>query len=332
MTNAAKTRFGQITTSSFNAPIWAANAHLQTIFPKFFIRAPQIAFKSKRIDTPDGDFLDLAINLPHGAKTMAVLFHGLEGSKDSHYILHLVEALQAQGIASLVMHFRGCSGEINQTPRAYHSGEIGDALHTLQWIGDTFSDLRLFTIGFSLGGNMLLKLISEHSELPIEGAVSVSAPLDLAASSQAINQGFARKYQAHLLKSMKATLSTKMQRLDMRPHLSLSIDEVEQLDSFYAFDEHVTSKLHGFVDAKDYYQRASALPDLHKITVPTLILHAADDPFMDARVIPTPEQISPSVAYELSKRGGHVGFLYGNIWQPKFWLPTRIIAFIQEHL
>jgi predicted alpha/beta-fold hydrolase len=286
----------------------------------------------ERIDTPDGDFLDLALNIPENAKGMALLFHGLEGSKDSHYIRHLSYQLSQLGIASVVMHFRGCSGEINLRPRAYHSGEITDAQHTLKWLNARYSHLKLFTVGFSLGGNMLLKLLSEQHQFPIVAAVSVSAPLNLAASADAINRGFARAYQAHLLKSMKANLIAKMEVMDMSPYIALNKDEVCQLDSFQSFDQHVTSQLHGFADASDYYRKASALPDLHKIQIPTLLLHAADDPFMDKRVIPTEAQLSPTVAYELSQQGGHVGFVSGTMRTPKLWLPERITQFISEHL
>lgn len=327
-----KTQFGKIKTASFTSPWWAQNAHLQTIYPKFFLGTPEISFIHKRIDTPDGDFLDLALNIPENAEALVLLFHGLEGSKDSHYIRHLSYALSQMEIASVVMHFRGCSGEVNRMPRAYHSGEVTDAQCTLKWIINQYSHLKLFTVGFSLGGNMLLKLLSQAHQFPIEAAVSVSAPLNLAASADTINRGFARAYQAHLLKSMKATLLAKMQIIDMSAHLALNQEQVRRLNSFREFDQHVTSRLHGFVDASDYYQKASALPDLHKVITPTLLLHATDDPFMDSRVIPSEDQLSPTLAYELSQTGGHVGFLCGTLRTPKLWLPQRITQFISEYL
>lgn len=327
-----KTQFGKISQSTFQAPWWARNAHIQTIYPKFFLSTPETLFLHERIDTPDGDFLDLALSIPENARGIALLFHGLEGSKDSHYIRHLSHQLSQEGIASVVMHFRGCSGEINRTPRAYHSGEITDAQHTLRWLNARYSHLKLFTVGFSLGGNMLLKLLSEQHQFPIVAAVSVSAPLNLAASADAINRGFARAYQAHLLKSMKANLLTKMQMIDMSAHIALNKDQVAQLKSFQGFDQYVTSQLHGFADASDYYQKASALPDLHKIQTPTLVLHAADDPFMDSRVIPSEADLSANIAYELSQQGGHVGFVGGTMRTPKLWLPERITQFISEHL
>jgi predicted alpha/beta-fold hydrolase len=131
---------------------------------------------------------------------------------------------------------------------------------------------------------------------------------------------------------MKATLLAKMQMMDMSAYLALNEEQIRQLNSFQAFDQHVTSQLHGFADAADYYQRASALPDLHKVNTPTLLLHAADDPFMDSRVIPSEDQLSPTIAYELSQAGGHVGFLGGTLRTPKLWLPQRITQFISEYL
>jgi predicted alpha/beta-fold hydrolase len=327
-----KTQFGKIRQASFTPPWWASNAHAQTIYPKFFLGTPDISFIHQRIDTPDGDFLDLALNIPESATAIVLLFHGLEGSKDSHYIRHLSYELAQMGIASVVMHFRGCSGEVNKMPRAYHSGEVTDAQHTINWITQRYSHLKLFTVGFSLGGNMLLKLLSQPHQFPIEAAVSVSAPINLAASADTINRGFARAYQAHLLKSMKTTLLAKMQMMDMSAYLALNEEQIRQLNSFQAFDQHVTSQLHGFADAADYYQRASALPDLHKVNTPTLLLHAADDPFMDSRVIPSEDQLSPTLAYELSQAGGHVGFLGGTLRTPKLWLPQRITQFISEYL
>ncbi|WP_371194330.1 hydrolase [Glaciecola sp. SC05] len=329
------TQFGKVSKAQFEAPLWARNSHIQTIYPKFFLRTPKIPFESVRIDTPDGDFLDLGLLLPgskQAPKTIAVLFHGLEGSQNSHYIQHLAEMLLKQNIASIVMHFRGCSGVINRRPRAYHSGETTDAQHCVKWIRQTFPEAQLLAAGFSLGGNMLLKLLGESDGLGFKAAVSVSAPIQLAASAEAINKGFAKRYQSHLLKSMRQNLQEKMTAIDMRPHLHVTAKELGNLKSFRLFDEHVTAKLHGFKDADDYYTKASAMPFLQNIRLPTLILHAKDDPFMDERVIPSTSQLSLSTAYEISQHGGHVGFMYGQPLAPKLWLPERISAFFQECL
>jgi len=324
-----------ITPAKFTAPLWARNAHIQTIYPKLFLRTPNVHFKSVRIDTSDGDFLDLGLSMsPSGQppKVIAVLFHGLEGSQKSHYIQHLVVKLHEHGIASIVMHFRGCSGVINNRPRAYHSGETDDAQQCLLWIKNTYPQAVLFAAGFSLGGNMLLKLLGESGDQNLKAAVSVSAPIKLAASSDAINKGFAKRYQSHLLKTMQQNLVEKMSVMDMRSHLNIKREDVGRLSTFRLFDEHVTSKLHGFDDANDYYAKSSAMSLIKKIQLPTLIIHSQDDPFTDERVIPEASQLSLKTAYEISRYGGHVGFVQGSPWAPKLWLPERITQFFQEHL
>ncbi|WP_395338698.1 hydrolase [Ningiella sp. W23] len=345
-----ETRFGSISEAGFRPPVWASNAHLQTLYPKFVLNAPKIVMRYERINTDDGDFLDLAMHIIDDAqiqhadesralKPIALLFHGLEGSKDSHYIQHLMYELAANKISCIVMHFRGCSGQVNRRPRAYHSGETGDALLTLKWIKRIYPQSTVVCAGFSLGGNMLLKLLADNPEADIHAAVSVCAPIQLAASSQAINRGFAKRYQAHLLKSMKANLLQKMHMMDMREHVNLNAQQITALDSFYDFDEHVTAPLHGFKDADDYYAKCSALPLLRNIQTPTLMIHAADDPFMDRRVIPKENDLSPQIAYELSETGGHVGFMqskkdahYQSPFLPSLYLPARIHSFFQTQL
>jgi predicted alpha/beta-fold hydrolase len=333
--SSANTQFGKITQSSFTPSRLIANGHIQTIFPKFFLSVPVLKSVRERIITPDGDFVDLSWFMPVNSEAIVVLFHGLEGSANSHYIQHLVAALNAQNIGAVVMHFRGCSGEPNLTSRAYHSGATFDPLFVVPLIAERYKHLALFTVGFSLGGNMLMKLMAHHPDLPIRASVCVSAPLDLGASSLSINNGFSRLYQWHLMKSMKANLLAKMGNVDMSA-LKVSPSDISAMQTFREFDDNITAILHGFDDADDYYAKCSALPDLHAITKPTLIIHAKDDPFMDERVIPTHKQISSSVAYEMSEHGGHVGFL-SHLFEPtsgqsKLWLPTRITNFIREIL
>nr|WP_136250860.1 hydrolase [Ningiella ruwaisensis] len=337
--NNFSSQFGQIRISDFIAPTWAKNPHIQTIFPKYCLSSPDVSFEDEELELPDGDFLDLSFAYP--AKTngvnpsyrgLVIIFHGLEGSKNSHYVQHLVSHLQDNHFLSVVMHFRGCSGRINRSHRAYHSGETEDAKFVLDTLSKRFPHLPCAALGFSLGGNMLLKLLGEDSHSFIKVAVSVSAPIDLAASAEAINRGFAKRYQAHLLKSMKQNVIKKHAVRNLQDWLSLSASDIKKLKSFREFDEHITSRLHGFSDANDYYSKCSALTFLPSIEIPTLILHAADDPFMDKRVIPNAKHLSKTTAYELSAHGGHVGFMLGSPFSPSLWLPKRILAFIKECL
>jgi predicted alpha/beta-fold hydrolase len=328
-----KTQFGQITQSDFVAPAILRNRHLQTIFPKFYLNTPSIPFVKERVSTPDDDFVDLAWLVKGDVcslKGIVVIFHGLEGSSDSHYVKFLAHELQKHNFATVVMHFRGCSGEPNLTKRAYHSGATFDPEFIVPLVKKRYPRLPLFAVGFSLGGNMLMKLMAYHQYLPIEAAVCVSAPLNLLASSEAINRGFARVYQQHLLKSMKANLLEKMKTVDMASHLAVDASYIESMQSFREFDEHITSVLHGYAGADDYYNKCSALPDLPTINKPSLIIHAIDDPFMNEDVIPKARDLNRCVAYEWSKYGGHVGFIRSLKSESACYLPHRISAFLRE--
>lgn len=325
-------KFGEISPAQFEPAVVIRNAHLQTILPKFLIKAPKCDMKRERIKTPDNDFVDLDWSVPNQSKALIILFHGLEGSSQSHYIQHMVAHLSGIDVACVVMHFRGCSGSPNLTTRAYHSGATFDPLHVVPLVKKRYPNLPLFAAGFSLGGNMLIKLMAEFPELPIEAAIAVSAPLNLAASSKAIDQGFSRLYQWHLMKSMKANLIHKMTLVDMTQALQVNQDTIVKMRSFREFDDNITSVLHGYTNADDYYRQCSALQNLKNVQKPTLIIHAEDDPFMDAQVIPSLDQINANVAYELSEHGGHVGFLKYLSGNDKLWLPQRISSFIREVL
>jgi predicted alpha/beta-fold hydrolase len=229
------------------------------------------------------------------------------------------------------MHFRGCSGRQNKTPRAYHSGDTADAKAWLNHLRNKFPNSLLFAVGYSLGGNMLLKLLSETAGQKIVcAAVAVSAPLLLDECALRMQRGFSQVYQHYLLNSMKDTLLEKMRRIDMTQFIGLNRTEVKGLSTFRQFDQEVTAPIHGFKDVDDYYVKCSALPMLNNITTNTLVLHAKDDPFMTEAVIPNDKQLSSSVAYELSEKGGHVGFLHGSPWSPKLWLQARISDFLRE--
>ncbi|MBF7074385.1 hydrolase [Glaciecola sp. MH2013] len=341
-----KSEFGKVVKSAFCAPSWATNPHLQTIWPRYMVSKPKITVANERIATPDKDFIDIAWSIPRNdgfqasfadeklnAKGVVVIFHGLEGSVNSHYAKHLIHKLSNDGYIVALMHFRGCSHEQNLTARAYHSGETDDPKQVLELVKARYPLLPIFAVGYSLGGNMLLKLLSEvKNQQIIKAAVAVSAPLLLAECSLRMQLGFSRLYQHYLLASMKNNLLEKMKKIDMKPLLSISKKEVKQLASFRDFDQKITAPLHGFESADDYYAKSSAFNMLKNINTRTLILHAKDDPFMTEAVVPSSKDLSPSVAYELSEKGGHVGFLYGSLWSPKLWLQQRISAFFSEQL
>lgn len=305
---------------------WLPGGHLQTIWPALLASRPNPQLWHQRLELPDGDFLDLAWSTPDYRSTdpLVVLFHGLEGSARSPYIRGMITALAKQGVQSVVMHFRGCGPEPNRLPRAYHSGETNDTRTLLQYLRHHHQPRALFAIGYSLGGNMLAKYLADFAEHPLlDAAAVVSAPLDLAGCADYIRHGFSRVYQRHLLTSMKRRLRQKMALL---PDFNWGFTEqlVDSFTHFRMFDDHVTAPLHGFTDADDYYRQASALPLLPHISVPTLMIHAADDPFMSPSVIPTQDLLNEHVCYELCERGGHVGFVEGPWWRPRFYLERRI--------
>lgn len=321
---------GKVIKSDFRAPWWARNRHVQTIWPRLVQKRLPLSYRKQRLELPDGDFVDLAwgeqVDDPKG---MVVLFHGLEGSIESHYANDLMANCIELGWLPVLMHFRGCGEGINKLPRAYHSGETSDPLYFLEWLDEQYPDLSKVAVGFSLGANMLLKLLGENPQQRfVKAAVAVSPPLQLNECAVSINKGFSRLYQQHLMKSMVATLGEKMSRMDYSSHVSLSSDNLVELKTFRDFDEHVTAPLHGFEGADDYYQRCSGMQFLQHITTPTLVLHAKDDPFMNNNVIPVAEQLSPMVRYELSDKGGHVGFMQGSPWRPKVWMHSRITDYI----
>lgn len=328
------TGHGRITRSRFTPARWARNRHVQTIWPRFIQKRQPVKYTWERLITPDDDFLDIAWGpKPVEVTGIAVMFHGLEGSIRSHYANDMMAALSQRGWQVVMMHFRGCSGEINRQPRAYHSGETSDPAFFLTWLEKRHPGIPKVAIGFSLGGNMLLKLLGEHPSQPwLQAAIAVSAPMKLAACSDSINQGFSKLYQNYLLKSMKSTLLKKMQRIDYGGTIDISMQEVKQLDSFKAFDESVTAPLHGFTDAADYYEKCSAYPFLSAIHCPTLILHSLDDPFMHPSVVPEEKDLARAVTLELSEYGGHVGFVQGNVTAPTIWLQSRAIEFFNAYL
>ena len=325
---------GQLAVSDFVAPWWARNRHVQTIFPRFFQKRPALNYRRSDFWLPDGDKLNLVwVGEPSSAKALIVMFHGLEGSIDSHYCHDTAAYLQQRGYAVVLMHFRGCGGEPNLLARAYHSGETEDAWTFLKHLQQQFPALPKFAIGFSLGANMLLKLLGEQPEQNIlQGAMAVSAPLLLNECASSINRGFSRVYQSYLLNSMLKNLARKMQFIDYRGLLSLRPEQLGEIKNFRDFDQHITAPLHGFDSADDYYQRCSALPFLSKITTSTLIIHAKDDPFMNHQVIPVPEQLSAAVRFEVSEHGGHCGFVQGTPWRAASWLQPRCCDFIQATL
>ncbi|MBY6187193.1 hydrolase [Marinobacter hydrocarbonoclasticus] len=306
---------------------WWRNRHLQTIWPLISKPRRRPTLHRERLELPDGDFLDLDwLAPPRPHQPILLILHGLEGSADSHYVRRLLLDCEAQQRTAVVMHQRSCSGEPNRLARSYHSGETDDLGAVLAHLTQRHPNHRIQAVGYSLGGNVLTKYLGEQGKSSaIERAAVVSAPLDLAQCAKAMEQGFSRVYQNHLVKRLKRKTAAKLADPRLAP-LPLALEKLDGLTTFYHFDDAVTAPLHGFAGADDYYQRASGNGFLKDVAVPTLLLHALDDPFMTEEVVPPKERISPSVELELCDYGGHVGFIEGGWpWAPRFYLERRLL-------
>jgi len=320
--------------SHFTAPWWARNPHVQTVLPTWYRRRQPLQVYNERLELADGDFVDLAWSDPRPvtAAPLVVVFHGLEGSQDSPYIKGLFPALQQLGWQAVLMHFRGCSGQPNRLARSYHAGDTQDARQLIETLAQRFPGRPLLAVGYSLGGNMLVNYLARYGDdSGLQAAAVVSAPLQLRSCARRIGQGVSRVYQQHLLARMKRNLISKLrQRQQFATQLNLTEQEVSAMVTLFDFDNRFTSRAHGFRDADDYYHQSSGLTQLVRLRTQTLVLHAADDPFMSRDVIPGPEQLSDTVYYELSRHGGHVGFVYGTPNAPRFWLEERIPAWLGQ--
>jgi len=311
------------------APGWLPGGHAQSIWP-LLIKGPLPRYQRERWDTPDGDFIDLDwIDGKPGAPCV-VLFHGLEGSSRSHYARRLMHAVVRRGWYGVVVHFRGCSGEPNRLPRAYHSGdaqEIDWVLRRLHARGFP----ALFVAGVSLGGNALLKWLAEQGVLAsgiVNAAAAVSAPLDLAAANTALSSGFNLVYARYFLRTLIPAALAKERRFPGR----IDVGRVKAARTLRDFDDAATAPLHGFHGADDYYARSSAGPLLAAVRTPTLLLHAANDPFLPRTALPSREQLPDAVTLEMHRHGGHVGFVHGALPGRLDWLPQRLMAHFAAHL
>lgn len=248
----------------------------------------------------------------------------------SHYIAGLTTAIAKINWRSAVMHFRGCSGEPNRLARRYHSGETGDLAYVVAMLQKRFPDCPLYAVGFSLGGNVLLKWLGEtRTANPLTAAVAVSVPFELDQSVKLLGTGFSRAYEHYLLHHLLQSTRTKFAGRDSS---SINPTTLSNIRSLWQFDDLVTAPLHGFRDAADYYQQSSSRRFLKSITVPTLIVHSLDDPFLPRKAVPTENEVSDAVTLELSQYGGHVGFVSGRWpWRPDYYLDQRIPRFLQAY-
>lgn len=304
-----------------------SNPHLQTLWPFLLGRWRGVKLVRERLDLPDGDFLDLDWTCGDSGPVV-VIIHGLEGCSRSVYVRGLMRALSRNGIRSVAMNFRGCSGTPNRLPRSYCAGETDDIEHVVRHVRGRVGGQAVFVVGYSLGGSALLNwLATAGQQAPIAGAVAVSVPFLLREAAERMRSGTSRLYQWYLLRRLRGTYRRKFREREDGP---VTFHALARMKDFFEFDDAVTARLHGYRDVADYYAQASCRQRLGAVTVQTLILHAVDDPFMSPGVLPESDELSAAVTLEVSTHGGHVGFVGGTVFSPHYWLEERIPEFLRQ--
>ncbi len=313
------------TVNDYQRPRLFVSPHLETIYPALFRRVPDVHYDRERISTPDNDFLDLDW-IRNDQKKLVIISHGLEGDSQRPYVRGMARTFSAEGYDVLAWNFRGCSGEINRQLRFYHSGATDDLSLVINHALETgYKEISL--IGFSLGGNMTLRYLGELTNNPgITRAVAISVPLHLHSSCLQISQPgnfiYSRRFLRNLCDKIRRKARVMPDKLDTRP--------LGRINSLIEFDDTYTAPIHGFRDAVDYYEQCSALYVLDKIKVPTLILNAANDPFLSPRCYPSEEfEDHAFVNFEIPEYGGHVGFVTFN-QEKRYWSEIRSLRFINR--
>lgn len=322
------TTTGHIVPSAFRPAWWLPGPHLQTLWPSLARPRPRPPLTRRRVELPDGDFIDLAMGPTRGPRV--VIVHGLEGGIDSHYAGSLIARLATEGFTPVFMHLRGSGPEPNRLPRSYHSGASDDLAAVLAALAGDPEGPVLAAVGFSLGGNLLLKYLGEQAAPLLSRAVAVSVPFVLRDAMLRLSRGPSRIYQRHLMGRLRAGFRRKFADRTWPAALGPRFD-VEGIRDFNSFDDRITAPLNGFAGAFDYYQRCACRQFLAQIHTPTLIIHAQDDPFMYPETIPLVHELGPGVTLELARHGGHVGFIAGR-WpgRPVYWLEERILRALGE--
>lgn len=330
--------FAHLPIAEFQPHPLLTNCHLQTLWTRLARYKARSQLYWQSFTVADGDFIDLAWNLPPAqaladpATPLLLIFHGLEGSVYSPYADDLMASAKAFGWQAATVHFRGCGGRPNRTHRAYHSGDTGDAVEVIHWLNQQQPGKPIVAAGFSLGGNMLVKLLGENPQLGLRAAVCTSSPLALAPSSTRIDQGFSKVYRSHLVGNLKRKVMRKLELGQLQGYLDIDKKTLRKINNFRTFDNLVTAPLHGFTDADDYYERCSGLQFLPAVEHPLLIIHAADDPFTCVSCIPAAGTYPANIQHQLSAQGGHVGFVASADGKPYFWLSRRILHYLASQL
>ncbi len=320
--------------SSFSPPIYLRSPHTQTIIPALLRGRKQTPAVTNLLELNDGDFLETRLHKPENwnasQNPLVIISHGLEGSMESSYILGLVKTLFDSDIASITWNMRGCGTTPNRLKTWYHSGYSSDLRIIVNTARNLFPNTTLILIGISIGGNITVKYLGEEAKQAtqngIVGAAIISAPLDLKGSALTLALPSRRIYMQYLLRSLKKRIYQKHAQFAQ----DISIESLERIRSFYEFDSLYTAPLHGFASVEEYWHVSSGIHFLPKITIPTLLLTAQDDPFLSPSCLPDKDSLqSPHILLETPKYGGHVGFI-DSINLKRTWLDNRMLAFVSE--
>ncbi len=321
----------------FRPAWWLPGAHAQTLGARLLRSRRGVRLRRQRLELSDGDFLDLDWAVRDGGDEtpLVLVLHGLEGCAESGYTFEMYRALHRVGLDAVGLNFRSCSGEPNRLARMYHSGETDDLRLVLRELSRRYPARPLGAVGFSLGGNVLLKHLGEQGQRGTQGrerlrsAAAISVPFDLAAGAERINRGFSVVYQTYLVRRLRRKVRAKTTVLT--PHID--VPRVLRARTFREFDDLGTAPLHGFADADDYYTQSSSRRFLGHIRIPTLLIHSRDDPFLPAEAVP--ERLvrqNPHLDARFTTTGGHVGFVTGPPWAPGFWAERTAATFLARQL
>jgi len=316
-----------IASSTYRAPWGLGNGHLQTILPVLFRRVPQITCERERIETTDGDFLDLDWNREQHSESLVIITHGLEGNSSNASVQGMAGAFHRAGWDTLAWNLRGCSGEPSRLLRTYHSGAWEDLQCVIDHAAGGYRNIAL--VGFSIGGNLTLKYLGDHGSSinpAIKGSVAFSVPCDLASSARVLENRINSIYMNHFLRDLRRKIREKAATFPE----GISTEGLDRIRTFREFDGTYTAPLNGFLSAEDYWAKASSKPSLPGITVPTLLVNALNDPFLGPECFPREEaEANPHLYLELPKSGGHLGFL---TLGKEYWSETRAVEFCGSFL
>jgi len=292
---------------NYKRPLWMPSRHIETIVPALWRKIDGLQYMRERWELDDGDFIDLDWKREEKHKRLAIICHGMEGSTDRAYMMGMAKAL-APTMDVLTWNFRGCSGELNRLPRFYHSGETTDLQRVIDYARNSKKYDTLYLVGFSLGGNLILKYLGEQGTFAkgvFAKAIAISVPLHLKSCCEVISKPQHKMYSHRFLVTLKEKVRTKAELMPEK----VNSENLKYVNDLTSFDDYVTAPLHGFKDADDYYAQCSSLYFLPKIAIPTLVVNAKNDPFLSDLAFPSSNEVNnQNVQMLYPEKGGHVGF------------------------